>query len=277
MKTALVISGGGSKGAFAVGAIEYLWEQGYRFDLIAGTSTGALIAPLVAIGDIETLSFLYTSVTNKDIIQLNWRKFFWNAIYDTRPLEQLISRIISQENRYERLMASPVDILLCAVNLQTEAITYFTQRGSAEHWVPWRDVRQFVQCILASTNQPVLMPAIQIGAYQYVDGGIREVIPVNVAIQAQCERVFVISNAPEVRQSSEKLFKNILSVGPRALDLMSHEITINDIKQCCLQEIETVVIRPDVSLDMGGLEFNPEKMNKARLLGYEKAKVILCQ
>ncbi|MCK5797226.1 MAG: patatin-like phospholipase family protein, partial [Deltaproteobacteria bacterium] len=43
-RTALVVSGGGSKGAFAVGAIEVLRERGTDFDLICGTSTGSLIA-----------------------------------------------------------------------------------------------------------------------------------------------------------------------------------------------------------------------------------------
>jgi predicted acylesterase/phospholipase RssA len=44
---ALVISGGGSKGAFAVGVLKYLFqEKGHEYDIISGTSTGALIAPL---------------------------------------------------------------------------------------------------------------------------------------------------------------------------------------------------------------------------------------
>lgn len=47
MKNALVISGGGSKGAFAVGAIERLREAGITWDIVVGCSTGALIAPLV--------------------------------------------------------------------------------------------------------------------------------------------------------------------------------------------------------------------------------------
>jgi NTE family protein len=47
MKPALVLSGGGSRGAFAVGAVEVLHEANIAFDIIASTSTGALIAPLL--------------------------------------------------------------------------------------------------------------------------------------------------------------------------------------------------------------------------------------
>ena len=94
-RTGLVISGGGSKGAFAVGVVEVLREYGYSFDMIAGTSTGALIAPLVAIDDIDTLVKLYTNVSNKDIIRLNWRKLFINSLILKRG-EVIFLRILSQ-------------------------------------------------------------------------------------------------------------------------------------------------------------------------------------
>jgi predicted acylesterase/phospholipase RssA len=80
MTTALVISGGGDKGAFAVGAIEVLAQRGYRYDIISGTSTGALIAPLVAIDDIDELVKIYTTSKKRDIIRFNWFGF-WHAWY----------------------------------------------------------------------------------------------------------------------------------------------------------------------------------------------------
>lgn len=56
-RTALIISGGGSKGAFAVGVLKFIFSQrpNIRFDLICGTSTGALIAPLAALREIGEL------------------------------------------------------------------------------------------------------------------------------------------------------------------------------------------------------------------------------
>lgn len=67
-KRALVVSGGGSKGAFAVGAIEVLLSSGLRFDLVTGTSTGALIAPLIATDDIALLRHIYSTVHTQDIL-----------------------------------------------------------------------------------------------------------------------------------------------------------------------------------------------------------------
>jgi NTE family protein len=70
-RTALVISGGGSKGAFAVGVLRNLFERGLAFDLAAGTSTGALILPLAMAQGAVAMDFLtreYTSVRDRDIL-----------------------------------------------------------------------------------------------------------------------------------------------------------------------------------------------------------------
>jgi len=71
MKKALVISGGGSKGSWGSGIISYLVEeQNKSWDIVIGTSTGSLIAPLAVIGKSEQLKKAYTSVTNKSIFNV---------------------------------------------------------------------------------------------------------------------------------------------------------------------------------------------------------------
>ena len=60
MNRALVISGGGSKGAFAVGVIKRLLKEypNLAFETYVGTSTGSLIAPLAAMGAYDLLEEL---------------------------------------------------------------------------------------------------------------------------------------------------------------------------------------------------------------------------
>ena len=69
-KKALVVSGGGCKGAFAVGVIKRLAQEfpEIEFDIYIGTSTGSLIVPLAAAGDLTLLEKLYTSVHTNDIV-----------------------------------------------------------------------------------------------------------------------------------------------------------------------------------------------------------------
>jgi predicted acylesterase/phospholipase RssA len=69
---ALVISGGGSKGAFAGGIAEYLISTcGLKYDLFVGCFTGSLLLPHLAIGKVDKIKEIYTSVTQKDIFSIN--------------------------------------------------------------------------------------------------------------------------------------------------------------------------------------------------------------
>jgi predicted acylesterase/phospholipase RssA len=310
MKTALAISGGGSKGAFAVGAIDLLCEYGYQFDIVSGTSTGALIAPLVAVGDIEDLVDLYSNVSDKDIIRLNWRKFFWNAFYDTTPLKNLVTKGISEKNRYVRLMNSSCDVLLCSVCLQTQKTVYFSQRKNFPGALTWCNQEEFVQAVLASTNQPVFMDLPTINNMQYTDGGIREVVPLDILCRDDIGEIIVILNSCDGDSIGTEQFSRIDQIGLRTLDVMGTEIRSNDIQkalQCNdmlhfmekarrrasdylspyqLNQIfagwhqfgrpkKITIIRPDHSLGFSGLSFKPELMRRAIEVGRETARRIL--
>ena len=69
---ALVISGGGSKGAFAGGVAQYLIEgQGKNYDMFLGTSTGSLLVPHLAANDIGKVYDIFTNVNQKTIFSIN--------------------------------------------------------------------------------------------------------------------------------------------------------------------------------------------------------------
>ena len=62
-KSALVISGGGSKGAFAGGVAQYLIEETkHHYDLFLGTSTGSLLVSHLALNKIEEIKKAFISV-----------------------------------------------------------------------------------------------------------------------------------------------------------------------------------------------------------------------
>ena len=71
MKT-LVISGGGAKGAYAGGIVEYLTlEKGVDYDMFISSSTGTLVQLIASTGDITKLKFAYTTVEDDDIWRIN--------------------------------------------------------------------------------------------------------------------------------------------------------------------------------------------------------------
>ena len=69
---ALVISGGGSKGAFAGGVAQYLIEErGKHYDMFLGTSTGSLLVSHLALNKIDKLYDIYTNVQQHDIFSVS--------------------------------------------------------------------------------------------------------------------------------------------------------------------------------------------------------------
>ena len=65
---ALVISGGGSKGAFAGGVAQYLIQDlKHDYDLYLGTSTGSLLVPHLSLGKVDKVKEMYTSVNQSSI------------------------------------------------------------------------------------------------------------------------------------------------------------------------------------------------------------------
>lgn len=76
MSKALVLAGGGSLGAYQVGAVKCLLEKGERFDIITGTSIGALNGALLCTGDYEKLRTLWLEITPDKVMRdgMNFNK-----------------------------------------------------------------------------------------------------------------------------------------------------------------------------------------------------------
>ncbi len=231
MTRALVISGGGSKGAFAVGVLERLREAGVEFDMVSGTSTGALIAPLVATDEIPMARAIYSSVRTEDILRKRSiaEILFKDSVYDTHPLWSLINSVMTEE-RFQRIVASKVQIFMATVNLQTGALEYRDKHGvGPAGGEGGREL--FMRSILASASQPVLMPPVRIGegSDQYVDGGVREFAPLKVAIDHGAEEIYAIVLSPRVRPPKTDEYVFLVKTFVRTLDLLLEEVAVNDV------------------------------------------------
>ncbi len=177
-KRALVLSGGGGRGAYACGVYKYLEEVGFVPDILVGTSIGALNAAAIASGkSASELERLWLKTRTRDI-QRFWRLPPWRSIYDTSPWRKTIYRFVD----FERLNQSRQHVLICATAVEDGDLHIFDNRKdilTPDH-------------ILASCSIPVVYPWTRIGDIHYWDGAVMANTPLGIAANAGAEEAVVV-------------------------------------------------------------------------------------
>ncbi len=246
MKRALVVSGGGSKGAFAVGAIRQLLDTwpGLSFDIFVGTSTGSLIVPFVALDEMELLEELYTTNKTNNIITTHnlGDRIMEHSIFDANPLWKLITQHLT-EGRCQQLLTGTKQLALTTTCLQTGALTVYTNDPTAITTKNYERRRllnslHLQKAVMASACQPVFMPAVKVNKdvprapnpeYQYVDGGVREYAGIEMAIDAGATEIFTIllSSGKDEPVTSE--FKDLFSILQQTIAIFTDDVGKNDL------------------------------------------------
>ncbi|UOQ68335.1 patatin-like phospholipase family protein [Hymenobacter volaticus] len=248
-KTALVVSGGGSKGAFAVGALQYINQHVQAltsFDLYCGTSTGSLIVPLAACGEIALLEKMYTTLRQDELVKLGaiGNLVTGISLHDATPLKNQIDTVLTQA-RYDLLQTKAVRLFLATVCLQTERLVYWSTQAAAAtpHYDVERvqNVNDLRRAMLASCCQPVFMQPVEVrkGAVpvrQYVDGGVREATPLQAAIDQGAETIYAITLNPEQTPADNTTKTSAIQVLERTIDLFSEDVGANDYRVAQLYE-----------------------------------------
>ncbi|MBS1496204.1 MAG: patatin-like phospholipase family protein [Bacteroidetes bacterium] len=245
MKKALVVSGGGSKGAFAVGVIKHLVQDfALNFDVVVGTSTGSLIAPLAALGKLDILEQLYTTISNDDIIIKDnlGNRLSENSIFRVTPLWEKIKSIYT-DDFFNELNQSGKIIYLNTTCLQSEELVVFTNAASpaaSKYYTIKKLVNadHFRKAVLASACQPVFMTPVQVNLnvpgeqhpnYQFVDGGVREYAGVQMAIDAQAQEIFTILLSSKNPEIDNNVYTTMFPILQQTIDIFTTDVAKNDL------------------------------------------------
>ena len=90
-RRALVLSGGGGRGAYHVGALRFLEENEWFPDIVVGTSIGAVNGAALASGhNAHSLWALWRRLQTKDVQKINFNPFKGNFLLDTMPLRETL-------------------------------------------------------------------------------------------------------------------------------------------------------------------------------------------
>ena len=287
---ALVISGGGSKGAFAGGVAQYLMQEaGHRYDLFIGTSTGSLLISHLALGKIDKIKDIYSSVNQKsifnicpfvvkrkygsDIISMN----HWNILRnlangkktfgESENLRQLIRSSLTVEE-FEILKAGPINVVVTVSNLSLSQVEYKSINDCTYD--------EFCDWIWISSNYTPFMSLVRKNGCEYADGGLGSLVPIEEAIHLGATEIDVVVLRTEVsyynRMPSRNPFELLTGMVEFILDRIENQnIRVGKLVATQNKAIINLYYTPTV-LTTNSLIFNKEKMTLWWKKGYLYAK-----
>jgi len=185
MKTALVLSGGGARGAYHVGVSKALDDLNIRLDLVCGTSVGALIAAMIVQGDVERLVDIWWNLGADQVYKRNSKlKFLFSfqmkyvyPYFSSEPLWKLISDNINPE----KIRRSDKKLIITACNQTMRRLVRFTN-----------DYENIPLALLASASIPIAYPPVLMNGFEFVDAGVIDNVPLKPAIEEGNDKIIVV-------------------------------------------------------------------------------------
>ena len=287
---ALVISGGGSKGAFAGGVAQYLIQELKRdYQLYIGTSTGSLLVSHLALNDIEKIKTVYTNVNNDSIfnvcpftvkkkhgtqnIGINHINVLINFFRGSKTfgesynLKKLIKNTLTEEE-FMFLKNSAMDIVVTVSNISVNQVEYKSLKAfSYEEFVDW---------IWISCNYTPFMSLVKKNGCEYADGGLGNMVPIEEAIARGATEVDAIILQTEISQFNRMPSRNAFSLLTNMFAFMLDRIESQNIKiGKYVATHNNAIINfyyAPIVLTTNSLIFEKDKMTKWWQSGYDFAK-----
>lgn len=275
IKRGLVLSGGGSHGAYQVGVLKALVSKGKTWNYVAGVSVGSINGVFITMykpeeqaGAIEELESLWlTDIKGNSSVYKPWYFYPFNyvaslwkgSLNHTAPLKNILDKHLDEN----KLKNSGVKLKIGAASLTT-----------GEYKVVTEKTKNISDWVLASSSMPLIFNPTEIDGEMYVDGGIRNITPLSDIIDLGLNEIDIVlaDTLAPLPQAKEK-FTNILNVGKRSLQITIDEIYRTDIVYCKNEKIHKVKIAiyaPKTALPYESFDFTPAKLKAAIQLGYEE-------
>ncbi len=242
MKRALVLSGGGARGAFQYGALKYIYENirqpraDYRFDIIAGVSVGALNGAMVAMDKVDELGEIWNTITKDQVykgslspLAAAFRILLGKkSLLNNDPLYNQLEQYVFLQD-----IQSWCDFRIGVVSLTTGEYRALNARNM-------KTDQDLQKAVLASTAIPVLWPPVESvqtshppdAPPELVDGGVRNFSPLGDVIEDDPEEVIIINCNSSKITTDVNASKNIPNIVRRVVG----EITLNELFRTDVRE-----------------------------------------
>jgi len=232
-REALVLSGGGARGAYQVGVLKAIAEwlpasAPCPFEVLVGTSAGALNAAALAArahcfrDAVAVLEKVWANFSVDQVVRVDPGTMLRNGIHwmlslvsggwllrpprfllETAPLRELLARTIPLERIPQSVATGPIRALAVATTSYAtgQAVAFFEAIPSVDEWhrVRRSGVRRPIDLdvLMASAAIPFIFPAAAVDGQFYGDGAMRQLAPLSPAVHLGANRVLVIGTRGE--------------------------------------------------------------------------------
>ena len=231
-RTALILSGGGARGAYEVGVLWYVFDElsrirkaPPRIDIISGTSVGAINGCYLAahlsdpVLGLRRLVHLWSELELTRVLGFGMKQVVGlpkllvgggtdgSGLFDLRPMADLVTREIGWRALARSLRRSRLRALTVSTTEVATGRTVVFMQTSPDASIPtsapprtlFRSDMIGPQHALASAAIPLLFPPVRIDDELYLDGGLRQNTPIAPALRLGATHVFAIGSSREVR------------------------------------------------------------------------------
>ena len=204
---ALVLSGGGSKGSYQIGVWKALKKLNIKFDIVTGTSVGALNGALVTQKSYRKAIHLWKKLNLKllfgenaidskddlDVMKMYGNNFIKHGGMEVKELEDLIEKEIN----YKKFLKSKINYGLVTFNLTNKKPIQITKKEIPENLIG--------DYLMASASCYPAFKKKEIEGKKYIDGGIFDNLPINLAIDMGAEEIIAVDlSAPGLNRKPKK-------------------------------------------------------------------------
>lgn len=267
-ETGLVLEGGGMRGVYTAGVLEYFMEQDLFFPYVVGVSAGACHATSYLSRQRGRNRQVNIDFVN-DPRYLSWRNYLktremfgMNFIFNEIPTSIVPFDFTAFHNREERFVVGTTDCV-------TGKPAYFEN-------VTDENVLMLVR---ASSSLPFVAPIVNFDDKQLLDGGISDPIPVRKAQLDGFEKnVIILTRNKGYRKKKSSMMwmaKRPYRQYQGLLQAMENRYQLYNETMDYIEELERqgklFVIRPTQPLSVGRMERNPVKLQTLYEQGYEEA------
>lgn len=266
----LILEGGGMRGIYTAGVLDYFAEQNLFFSYTIGVSAGACMGA----------SYLSRQIGRNRKVNVNWvtdpRYISWSGFFKKGELfgmdfifDELPNKLVPFDN--DAFNNCPEEFVIGTTDIETGETIYY--RKSEPEF-------DLLTILRASSSLPFIAPIIEYKGRKLLDGGISDPIPLRQAERDGYKRnVLVLTRNDDYRKSKNKFsffVRRAYRQFPKFVQKMLTRDTIYNDTLDYIAEQErkgnVFVIRPQQKLTVGRLERDSSKLDALYMQGYEEAK-----